>query len=103
MGGATVSLFDGQSETSKRRTSKTASRTSSIKPRRTKPHGENPKQPKVARDERERITQAYERGELVFADCSRDFLLCRCSEYEFPHEPHIDELATFELQHYGKR
>ena len=59
------------------------------------------------KDERRAITEAYEKGELKFADVSREFALCHCNQSpdynEFPHEPHFDEIATFELQTHARR
>lgn len=106
-----MSLFDGTPERPKSRSPKKASGRATQLPKRkarSAGHGENsPVKQKVSGDERARITAAYERGELKFDDVSQEFLLCRCSmppDYRsLPHPPHVDEIATFELQHYGKR
>ena len=59
------------------------------------------------RNERRELTEAYERGEIKFNDTSSSFMLCYCNMapdyHDFPHEPHKEEIAKFELQHYGKK
>lgn len=59
------------------------------------------------RNERRAITEAYERGEIKFDDTSDQFNLCRCNMFpdfhNYPHSPHTDELATFELQYHGRK
>jgi hypothetical protein len=116
MGGTTVSLFDGRLEESKRsnlvsrKRKETKIKGGSLpsKRKKTQEHGINDnKEHKVSRDERRRITAAYERGEITF-DCPPDaFALCHCcmppDYHRYPHPYHLDETATFELQSYAKR
>jgi hypothetical protein len=44
------------------------------------------------------ITDRYLKGEVTFADVSFRFLLCRCQEREYPHEPHRSDLIDFNLE-----
>lgn len=59
------------------------------------------------KDECRAFTEAYERGEIKLEDTSHAFLLCFCYQYpdyhSFPHNPHTDEIAKFELEHYGRK
>lgn len=59
------------------------------------------------KNERRAFTEAYERGEIKFEDTSHAFLLCHCYQYpdyhSFPHSPHTNEIAKFELEHYGRK
>lgn len=114
-----MSLFDGQQERGKERKTKKVKNVLKTKPSENQEHLIEPtyglgtrsynrsQAARHVRDERAKITEAYERGEIKFADCSPDFLLCHCSgppEYHaFPHEIHRTELANFELQHYGRK
>jgi hypothetical protein len=83
-----MSLFDGQAESGKRAPKKAKS---------------------VLKAKHRSDNQALldERGELILEDTSNAFLLCSCSMapdyHSFPHEPHLDEIATFELQYHGKQ
>lgn len=103
-----MSLFDRQPDRPKERIPKKTKNTTYnlSRSKNKKGHGENPAHPKVSRDERRRVTELYERGEIIFEDTSDKFLLCHCrlspDYHSYPHSPHTDELATFELQHYGK-
>lgn len=99
-----MSLWDGAADSPRqRRTPKTTKSLPKAKKRKTaQAHGDEGKQ-KISRDERRRITEAYERGELKFSDCSRAFLLCHCDQSQYPHEIHEDEIGKFELESYGRK
>lgn len=103
-----MSLFDGAPISPKQR-KKASSRSSAVKIVKRKPKygNDKPVEAKTGRDERRRFTEAYERGEIKIEDTSDRFLLCHCcvspDYHSFPHEPHVDELAKFELEHYGRR
>lgn len=100
-----MSLFDGTPDRGKeKRNSGRATKAPNLAKiyRRNKTE----KQAPTIRDERDRITTAYKRGELKFDDTSEQFNLCRCNMFpdfhNYPHSPHTDELAIFELQYHGK-
>ena len=108
VGGATVSLFDGIPERAKLSSKRTKSKSTSLPKRKKRTESTTTTEPKkISRDERRRITQAYERGELKFADTSAAFALCHCSMYpefhSYPHAYHTNELARFELEHYERK
>ena len=108
MEGTAITLFDGQPARPKTKTIKTSK---TIKPftfrKKSNQDSSEGNRPKVTRDERRRITEAYERGEIKFPDVSGAFLLCHCcvspDYHSYPHAPHRNEEGVFELQHYGKR
>lgn len=107
-----MSLFDGIPERAKQPKQKRSAIKSlpKTKKKSSREHGVNEHTTqKVSRDERRRITQAYERGELKFPDVSREFQLCYCdnngaqTDSRFGHPYHGNEIAKFELEHHGRR
>lgn len=107
-----MSLFDGIPDRPKQHSKKktTSKSPAFAKPRKTG-RGEHRQErnDRISRDERRRVTDAYERGEIKFPDVSKEFQLCYCrnegaqTDPRFGHKYHRGELGRFELEHHGRK
>jgi hypothetical protein len=54
-------------------------------------------------DKERRVATALYLKTMIPNSVEIDWCMCTCLDYYFPHPPHTDELAAFEVQYHEKR